>query len=112
MFSLKPKKILKQQLSSSTIQYKGLVGTQHQNIQTHSRHAGPILIEQKSKKEEDPVEFGTDYEHRSTKDYITQQHRNSSNSSITTTVIASKHSCKVLHQQNPLTVPCGRRPRK
>jgi hypothetical protein len=33
------------------------------------------------------------------------------NSSISTTMIASKHSCKVLHQQNPLTIPCGRQPR-
>jgi hypothetical protein len=27
-------------------------------------------------------------------------------------LIASEHSCKVLHQQNPLTIPCGRRPRE
>jgi hypothetical protein len=33
-------------------------------------------------------------------------------SSIRTKMIASKYSCKVLHQQNPLTIPCGRRPRK
>jgi hypothetical protein len=24
-------------------------------------------------------------------------------------MIASKHSCKVFHQQNPPTIPCGRR---
>jgi hypothetical protein len=27
-------------------------------------------------------------------------------------MMAYKHSCKVFHQQNPLTIPCGRRPRK
>jgi hypothetical protein len=32
------------------------------------------------------------------KDHLTQQHRNSNNS-ITIKMIASKHSCKVLHQQ-------------
>jgi hypothetical protein len=36
--SHKPKKILKLQSSSSTIQYSGQVGKQHQNVQTHSRH--------------------------------------------------------------------------
>jgi hypothetical protein len=25
-------------------------------------------------------------------------------------MLASKHSCKVLCQQNPLTIPCGRQP--
>jgi hypothetical protein len=45
-------------------------------------------------------EVGTDYEHK---------HRNNS---IGTKMIASKHSCKVLHQQNPPTIPCGRWPRK
>jgi hypothetical protein len=37
-FPLKPKRTLKQQSSSSTIQYNGQVGTQRQNIQTQSRH--------------------------------------------------------------------------
>jgi hypothetical protein len=36
--SLKIEEILKQQPSSSTIQRNGRVGTQCQNIQTHSRH--------------------------------------------------------------------------
>jgi hypothetical protein len=39
-----------------------------------------------------------------------KQHRNSN--SKTTKIIASKHSCKILHQQNPLTLPCGRQPIK
>jgi hypothetical protein len=36
------------------------------------------------KKKEDYVEVGTDYEHQRAKDYLTQQHRISNNSSITT----------------------------
>jgi hypothetical protein len=44
MFPLKLEKILKQQSGSSTIQYNGQVGTQHQNIQTQDC---PILIKQK-----------------------------------------------------------------
>jgi hypothetical protein len=35
MFLLNPKNILKEQSSSSMIQYNGQVGTQRQNIQTH-----------------------------------------------------------------------------
>jgi hypothetical protein len=52
------------------------------------------------------------YEHQRAKDYLKLQHRNSNNSPITPKLIASEHSCKVLHQQNPLTIPCGRRPRE
>jgi hypothetical protein len=51
----------------------------------------------------DSLEIGIDYEHQKAKDYLTQQHRNSSNSSLTTKMIAIKHSCKFLHQLNPLT---------
>jgi hypothetical protein len=110
---LKLKKTLKQQSSSWTVQNSGRIGTQHQNIQTHSRHVTALYqLNKKSKKKEDSVEVGTDCEHQRAKDYLTQQHRNSRNSSITTKIIASKHSCKVLHQQNPLTIPCGRRLRK
>jgi hypothetical protein len=60
-----------------------------------------VSLRPKSKKK-DSVEVGTDYEHQRAKEYLTQQHRNSNNSSITTKIIASKHSCKVLHQLNPL----------
>jgi hypothetical protein len=65
-----------------------------------------ILIKQKIEgtKKADSFETG---EHPKAKDYLTQ-HRSSKNSSITTKITASKHSCKVLHQQNPLTIPCGR----
>jgi hypothetical protein len=34
------------------------------------------------------------------------------NSPVTTKMIAFKYSCNVLHHQNPLTIPCGRRPRQ
>jgi hypothetical protein len=44
-------------------------------------------------KKEDSVEVGTDLEHQRAKEYLTQQHRKSNNSSITTKIIASKHSC-------------------
>jgi hypothetical protein len=40
--SLKTKKMLKQQSSSSTIQYNGQVEMQRQNIQTHSRHIAAL----------------------------------------------------------------------
>jgi hypothetical protein len=30
------------------------------------------------------------------------------NSSKTTKITASKHFCKILHQETPLTIPCGR----
>jgi hypothetical protein len=39
------------------------------------------------KKKEDSLEFGTDYEHQTAKDYSTQQHMNSNNSSIGTKMI-------------------------
>jgi hypothetical protein len=48
------------------------------------------------------IEMGTNYEHLRTKYCLAQHHRNSNNSSITAKMIASKHSFKVLHQQNPL----------
>jgi hypothetical protein len=53
-------------------------------------------------KKEDSTEVGNDYKHQKAKDYLTQQHRKSKNSSITTKTIALKHSCKVLNQLNPL----------
>jgi hypothetical protein len=68
----------------------------------------PILIKQKIEEKEDSVEVGTYYEHQRAQMYLPQQHRNSNNVSITTKMIASKYSCKVLHQWNPLTTPCGR----
>jgi hypothetical protein len=83
MFPLRPKNILKQQSNSSTIQYNGLVGIQRQNIQTLKTYDCPILIKEKSKKKEDSIEVGTDYEHQRAKYYLTQQHRISNNSSIT-----------------------------
>jgi hypothetical protein len=70
------------------------------------------LINKKIEEKEDSVESCTDYEHQKANDYLTQQHRTSNNSSIATKLIASKHSCKVLHHQNPLTIPCVRRTRK
>jgi hypothetical protein len=97
---------------NTTIQSSGWNATpEHTDIL--ETYVCPMLITKKktSKKEDDSVEGGTDYEHQRAKDYVTQQHRNSNNSSITK-LIASKHSCQVLHQQNPLTTPCGRWPRK
>jgi hypothetical protein len=61
------------------------------------------------KKKVDSVEIGTDYKRQSGKDYLTQEQGNSKYSSITTKMTASKHPCKVSHQQKPLTIPCGRR---
>jgi hypothetical protein len=56
MFPLRPKKILKQQSSSPTIQYSGQVGMQHQNIQIHSRHTTALHeLNKKSKKKELPT---------------------------------------------------------
>jgi hypothetical protein len=63
------------------------------------------------RKKEDSVETGADYEHPKAKYYLTQLYRNSKNSLITKIMTASQHSCKVLHQENPLTIPCGRRPK-
>jgi hypothetical protein len=96
---------------NDTIQCAGWNATP-EHTDTLQTNGCPIFIKQKSKKREDSVEVGTDYEHQRAKDYLTQQHRNSNNSSIGTKMIAFKYSCKVLHQQNSLTIPCGRRPRK
>jgi hypothetical protein len=53
---------MQKQASSSTIQYNGQVGTQHQNItETHKAYNCPILI--KPKKEEGSIGIGTDYKH-------------------------------------------------
>jgi hypothetical protein len=75
MFPLKPKKILKQQSSSSMIQYNGQVGTQCQNIQTQSGCSTALYYlnsKQKIEEKEDSVEAGTEYEHERAKDYLTQ----------------------------------------
>jgi hypothetical protein len=56
------------------------------------------------KKKENSVGVGTNYEHQRAKDYLTQEQKQLNNNKK----IASKHSCKALHQQNPLTIPCGR----
>jgi hypothetical protein len=55
----------------------------------------PIIIKQRTEGIEDSVETGTGYEHPQAGDYLTQQHKNSQNSSMTTEMTASKHSCKV-----------------
>jgi hypothetical protein len=89
---LKPKKISQKHSSSSTIQNSGQVGTQHQNTDTLKTYACPILIKQKIEKKEDSVKVGTDYEQQRAKDYLTQEHRNSNNSSIRTKMITSKLS--------------------
>jgi hypothetical protein len=60
------------------------------------------------KKKEDSVEIVTDYEHQKEKEYLKQQHKNPKKSLITTKMTPFKHSCKVLHHQNPLATPCGR----
>jgi hypothetical protein len=84
-----------------------------EHTDTLKTYGCPILIKQKNlRKKEDSIEVGTNYEHQRAKDYLTQKQRISNNSSITTRMIASKHPRKVLHQQNPLTIPCGRKPRK
>jgi hypothetical protein len=47
MVFLKAENILKQQSSSSTIQYNGQVGIQRQNIQTLKTYDCPTLVKQK-----------------------------------------------------------------
>jgi hypothetical protein len=58
------------------------------------------------KKKEESVKIGTDYEHQRAKDYLTQQHRNSNNSSIRK-MIASKHSCKEPTNQPTKSIDCS-----
>jgi hypothetical protein len=72
----------------------------------------PILIKQKIEEKRRLCRCWHRLRTPESKRLLKQQHRNSNNSSIGTKMIASKHSCKVLHQQNPLTIPCGRRLRK
>jgi hypothetical protein len=82
---------------------------QSQNVKTHSTHTTALYsLNKKPMKQEDSTEISTNHERQKAKDYLTQQHRNSKNSSITTKIIASKYSFKALHQQNPLSIPCGR----
>jgi hypothetical protein len=57
------------------------------------------------KKKEDSVQAGNVYKHQRTKDYLTQQHWKSNNSLITVKLIASEHSCKILHHQNLFNIP-------
>jgi hypothetical protein len=86
-----------------------------EHTETPKAYDCPILIKQKKlKKKKTVIETGTDYECHKAKDYLTQQHRKSKNSSITTKITASEQSCKVLCQQNPLTMTdtdCGRQPK-
>jgi hypothetical protein len=89
-------------LFNDTIEWAGWNATPG-HTDTLKTYDCPILIKQK-----DSVDVGTDYEHQRAKDYLTQQHKNPINSSIRTKIIASKHSCKVLHQWNSLIIPCGR----
>jgi hypothetical protein len=62
---------LKQQSSSSTIQYNRQIGTQRRNIDTLKTNDCLILIKQKIEEKEDSVEASTDYEHQIAKDYLT-----------------------------------------
>jgi hypothetical protein len=58
------------------------------------------------------IETATDYEHQKAKEYLTGRHKGSKNSPITIKMTALKHICKVLHQQNPLAIPCGEQTKK
>jgi hypothetical protein len=95
---------------NDTVQWAGWKATP-KHTAAHKIHDCPIT-NKKSQKKEDSAEAGTDYEHQRVNDYLTQQPSTSNNSSIGTETIASKYSCKVLHQRNPPTIPCGRRPKK
>jgi predicted Zn-dependent protease len=54
------------------MQYYGQVGKQRQKMRTHSRQTTALYqLNKKSKKKEDPVEVGTDYENQRAKDYLT-----------------------------------------
>jgi hypothetical protein len=80
------------------------MGRLERNAKTysHSRYTtAPYKLSTKLKEKQDSTEIGTDYEHQKAKDYLTRQYKNSKELS-TTKMTASKHSCKVLHQYNPL----------
>jgi hypothetical protein len=82
-----------------------------EHAETCKAYISPIKLNKKLKKKVYSIEIGTNYEHQKAKDYL-PQHRSSNNSSITAKMTASNNSCRELHQQKPLTIPCGRRPRK
>jgi hypothetical protein len=90
-----------------TIQQTGW-NTTPEHTDTLKTYEYPILIKQKIEDIRRLRRVWHRLQTRERKDYLTQQHRNSNNSSKTT----SKHSCNILHQQNALIVPCGRRPRE
>jgi hypothetical protein len=97
-------------LFHDTIQWVGWNATlEHKG--THEALNFPIKIKQNIEEKEDSVENGATYGHLQARDYLTQQHRNSKNSSMTTKMTASNHSCKGLHLLNPLIIPSGKRPK-
>jgi hypothetical protein len=67
---------------NNTVQWVGWNATP-EYTDTLKAYNCPILIKQQIEEKEDSVESGTDYEHQKAKDCLTQQHRNSKNSSIT-----------------------------
>jgi hypothetical protein len=98
-------------LFNDTMQWAGWNATP-EHAAKHKANNCPIPIKQKiEEKEEDSAEIGTNSAPRRAKGYSTQQHKNSSNFS-TTKMTAFELSYKNSHQQNPLTIPCGRLPRK
>jgi hypothetical protein len=94
---------------SNTIQWASSNATP-KHKRTLKAYDCSILTKQEVKRKENSEQNGTDYEHPHTGEYITQQHRNSKNSEMTTNMTASKHSCKDLYQQNPLNIPAVKRP--
>jgi hypothetical protein len=76
-----------------TIQWAGWNGTPEHKRALKAYNC-PIITKQKIEEKEDSVENDTDHEQQQARDYVMQQHRNSKNSSITTKMTASKHSCK------------------
>jgi hypothetical protein len=77
----------------------------------HKRILTAYYSSKELKKREDSIENVTHYEHPQVKFYLTQQHWSSGNSSISTKTTASIHTCKELHQTNPLIITFGKQPK-
>jgi hypothetical protein len=91
---------------NDTVQWAGW-NTTPEHTDTLKTYDCPVLIKQKI---EDKRRIRRGWHRLRTpksKILLNTAAHNSNNSSITTKMIASKHSCKVLHEQNPLN-PCGR----
>lgn len=75
-----------------------------ENERTLEAYDCSVILKQEIEGKNNSVEIGTDYEHPQVRDYVTQQHRNTKNSSIITKMLHPNIPTKTFTYRIPLEI--------